>query len=67
VDRRRGIQLRRPGRLLGVFEATLSAKANADFDLFAAIGGSQVWYERVAQRASVKTALADQAAARKAR
>jgi len=47
--------------------ATLSAKANADIDLFAAIPGSKAWYERVAQRASVKTALADQAAARKAR
>jgi glutathione S-transferase len=47
--------------------ATLSAKANADIDLFAAIPGSKAWYDRVAERASVKTALADQAAARKAR
>jgi glutathione S-transferase len=47
--------------------AILSAKANADIDLLAQIPGAQAWYERVAARDSVKTALADQAAARKAR
>lgn len=47
--------------------ASLSAKANADMDLFAAIPGSKAWYDRVAERSSVKTALADQAAARKSR
>jgi glutathione S-transferase len=45
--------------------ATLSAKANADMDLLAQIPGAQAWYERVGARESVKTALADQAAARK--
>jgi glutathione S-transferase len=47
--------------------AVLSAKANADMDLLAQIPGARAWYERVAERNSVKTALADQAAARKAR
>jgi glutathione S-transferase len=47
--------------------AILSAKANADIDLLAQIPGAQAWYERVAARDSVKTALADQAAARKPR
>lgn len=45
--------------------ATLSAKANADIDLLAQIPGAQAWYDRVGARESVKTALADQAAARK--
>jgi len=47
--------------------ATLSAKANADLDLLEAIPGAAAWYERVGQRESVKTALADQEAARRAR
>ena len=47
--------------------ASLSAKQNAGIDLFAAVPGSQAWYEAVAARPSVKQALADQAAARKAR
>ncbi len=47
--------------------ATLSAKANADMDLLAQIPGAAAWYEKVGARESVKTALADQAAARKAR
>jgi glutathione S-transferase len=47
--------------------ATLSAKANADMDLLAQIPGATAWHEKVAARDSIKTALADQAAARKAR
>ena len=47
--------------------ATLSAKANADMDLLAQIPGAAEWQTKVAARDSIKTALADQAAARKAR
>lgn len=47
--------------------ASVSAKANAGIDLIAEIPGAQDWYERVGERASVQRALADQAAARKAR
>jgi len=45
----------------------VSAKANAGIDLLAEIPGAQAWFDRVGERASVKQALADQAAARKAR
>ena len=47
--------------------ANLSAKQNAAIDLLAEIPGAQAWYDKVAARDSVKQALADQAAARKAR
>ena len=47
--------------------ANLSAKQNAGIDLFVEIPGAQAWYDAVASRDSVKQALADQAAARKAR
>jgi glutathione S-transferase len=47
--------------------ANLSAKQNAGIDLLAEIPGAQAWYDKVAARDSVKRALADQAAARKAR
>jgi glutathione S-transferase len=47
--------------------ASLSAKRNVGIDLFAELPGAQAWYDRVAARESVKKALADQAAARKAR
>ena len=47
--------------------ANLSAKQNAGIDLLAQIPGAQAWYDAVASRDSVKQALADQAAARKAR
>lgn len=46
---------------------SLSAKQNAGIDLFAEIPGLQAWSDRVAARPSVKKALDDQAAARKAR
>lgn len=49
------------------FLATLSAKANADLALLEQIPGASEWYERVGERDSVKKALADQAAMRKAR
>jgi glutathione S-transferase len=44
--------------------ANLSAKANADMDLFESLTGASEWFEKVGQRDSVKKALADQAAAR---
>jgi glutathione S-transferase len=47
--------------------ANLSAKQNAGIDLLAELPGAEAWYERVGARESVKKALADQAAARKAR
>ena len=47
--------------------AILSARQNAGIDLLAELPGAQAWYEAVGARESVKTALADQAAARKAR
>lgn len=47
--------------------AILSAKQNAGIDLLVELPGAQAWYEAVGARESVKTALADQAAARKAR
>ena len=47
--------------------ASLSAQRNAGIDLFAQLPGAQAWYDKVAARESVKKALADQAAARKAR
>jgi glutathione S-transferase len=47
--------------------ASLSAKRNAGIDLFEQLPGAEAWYDRVAARESVKKALADQAAARKAR
>ncbi|MEM9620269.1 MAG: glutathione S-transferase family protein [Pseudomonadota bacterium] len=39
--------------------ARLSAQANADIDLFAALPGSREWFDRVAQRDSVQSVLAD--------
>lgn len=56
--------------LVGYFTfvlATLSAKANADMDLLEQIPGARQWYEKVGERDSVKQAMADQAALRKAR
>jgi len=47
--------------------ANASAKENAGIDLLATMPGAQAWYDAVGARASVKQALADQAAARKAR
>ena len=48
--------------------ANLSAKQNAGIDLLAELPGAQAWYDAVAAREpSVQQALADQAAARKAR
>ncbi len=46
------------------FLGNMSAKANADTDLLAAIPGAQAWFDKVGERGSVKQALADQAAAR---
>jgi len=45
----------------------LSAKQNAGIDLLAELPGAQAWHDAVAARPSVQQALADQAAARKAR
>ena len=47
------------------FLGNMSAKANADTDLLAAIPGAQAWFDKVGERGSVKQALADQAAARR--
>ena len=44
--------------------AKLSAKANAELDLFAEFPGASEWYARVGERDSVKKALADQKDAR---
>ena len=44
--------------------AKLSAKANAELDLFAEFRGASDWYAKVGERDSVKQALADQKAAR---
>jgi glutathione S-transferase len=49
--------------LVGYFTftlANLSAKANADLDLFEQLPGSQEWFDAVAARDSVKQAVADQ-------
>ena len=54
--------------LVGYFAfllGNMSAKANADTDLLAAIPGAQAWFDKVGERGSVKQALADQAAARR--
>jgi glutathione S-transferase len=54
--------------LIGYFTFTygnLSAKANAELDLFAEIPGSQAWYDKVGARDSVKQAEADLAATRR--
>lgn len=39
--------------------AAMSAKANADMDLFAAIPGSAQWYAKVEERASMQQVLAE--------
>lgn len=44
--------------------ARLSAKANAELDLFEQFPGASEWYARVGERDSVKQVLADQKAAR---
>lgn len=46
--------------------AAMSAKANADMDLFAAIPGSKEWYAKVGERPSMQTVLADAKAYAKA-
>ena len=49
--------------LVGYFTFTygsISAKANADIDLFGELPGSKEWFDKVAERASVKQAVADQ-------
>ena len=54
--------------LVGYFAfllGNMSAKANADTDLLAAIPGAQTWFDKVGERGSVKQALADQASARR--
>ncbi len=56
--------------LVGYFTFLLaapSAQANADIDLLGLLPGAKEWYEQVGARDSVKKALADQAALRKAR
>jgi glutathione S-transferase len=45
----------------------LSTTHNAGIDLFAEIPGAKAWFDNVGARASIKKALADQAAARAAR
>ncbi len=45
--------------------AKLSARANAELDLFDQFPGAREWYEKVGERDSVKKAKADQAAAMK--
>lgn len=54
--------------LTGYFSLILaipSAQANAGIDLLEILPGAKAWYEQVGARASVKQALADQAALRK--
>jgi|TARA_Y100000310_G_C20627334_1_gene786672 glutathione S-transferase len=49
--------------LVGYFTftlASLSAKANAEIDLFEQLPGSKAWFDAVAARDSVKQAVADQ-------
>ncbi len=56
--------------LVGYFTFLLaapSAQTNADIDLLELLPGAKEWYEQVGARDSVKKALADQAALRKAR
>jgi glutathione S-transferase len=56
--------------LVGYFTFILavpSAKANTGIDLLELLPGAKAWYEQVGARASVKQAVADQAAMRKAR
>ncbi len=47
--------------------AGMSAKHNLGTDLLAQIPGAQAWFDAVAARPSIQQAIADQAAARKAR